>query len=364
MNFKLVTAAAAWMLVLGTMPGHADSTMDKYVTLSGFGTLGAVHSDYRQADFTGEIVQPHGAGFSRSWSATPDTDLGGQADVRIVDGLTGVVQVISRDTEEGNYRPSIEWANIKYAFTPDLAVRVGRTLLPTYERSDSENVGYALPWVRIPNEIRFSNSATHSDGADLLYRVKTGAVIQDLQIQWGRTSEDFSGAVFHGRNLVVLSDTLKYGDTSVHLAYQTMLYTYSVLPPARYRLASAGFTYDPGTWFVTGDSNYAHYDFFGNFIAWYLSAGVRLGLFTPYAIYSTENAPTSEPPSGLTELGDEHTVAAGVRWDFVKNVDFKLQLQRVSIGTRDAPASFTNYQPGLRAGDKANVISLALDFVF
>src|ERR1700720_3416150 len=99
MNFKLVSAVAVWMLVLGTVPGHADPTIDKYVTLSGFGTLGAVHSDYRQADFTGEIVQPHGAGFSRSWSATPDTDLGGQADVRIVDGLTGVVQVISRDTE-------------------------------------------------------------------------------------------------------------------------------------------------------------------------------------------------------------------------------------------------------------------------
>jgi hypothetical protein len=364
MKFQWQPAVAASILVLGTMPGHADPTIDQYVTFSGFGTLGEVHSDYRQADFTGEFLQPHGAGFSRRWSPTPDSDLGGQADVRIIDALTGVVQVISRDNEEGNYRPHIEWANIKYAFTPDLAVRVGRTLLPTYERSDSQNVGYALPWVRIPNEIRFSNSATHSDGVDVLYRVKTGAVIQDLQVQFGRTSEDFSGAVFHGKDLIVLSDTLQYGNTSVHLAYQTMMYTYSVLAPARFRLASAGFTYDPGTWFVTGDGNYAHYDFFGDFYAWYLSAGMRLGRFTPYVIYSMEDAPTAQPSSGLTQLGDEHTAAAGVRWDFAKNVDFKLQLQRVTIKTRDAPASFTNVQPGLRAGDKANVVSLTLDFVF
>jgi len=364
MNYKLKMAAAASAFVLGTMPGHADTTIGQYVTLSGFGTLGAVHSDYRQADFTGEYLQPHGAGFSRSWSPTPDSDLGGQADLRIADGLTGVVQVISRDDEDGNFKPHVEWANIKYAFTPDLAVRVGRTLLPTYERSDSQNVGYALPWVRIPNEIRFSNSATHSDGASVLYRVKTGAVIQDLQVQFGRTSEEFSGAVFHGKDLIVLSDTLQYGNTSVHLAYQTMMYTYSVLAPARFRLASGGFTYDPGTWFVTGDSNYAHYDFFGDFFAWYLSAGMRFGHFTPYVIYSTEHAPTSAPPSGLTALGDERTVGAGVRWDFAKNLDFKLQLQRVKIETQTAPASFNNLQPGLQVGDKANVVSLALDFVF
>ena len=364
MKFKWHPAAAAAILGLGTLPVYADPTIDQYVTFSAFGTLGEVYSDYRQADFTGEYLQPHGAGFSRSWSPTPDSDLGGQADLRILDGLTGVVQVIARDNDDGNFKPHVEWANIKYAFTPDLAVRVGRTLLPTYERSDSQNVGYALPWVRIPNEIRFSNSATHSDGVDVLYRIKTGTVIQDLQVQFGRTSEEFSGAVFHGKDLIVLSDTIQYGNTSVHLAYQTMMYTYSVLPPARFRLASAGFTYDPGSWFVTGDSNFTHYDFFGDFYAWYLSVGMRFGRFTPYLIYSTEDAPTSEAPAGLTALGDERTVGAGVRWDFAKNIDFKLQLQRVIIETTDAPASFNNVQPGLRAGDKANVVSLTLDFVF
>jgi hypothetical protein len=91
---------------------------------------------------------------------------------------------------------------------------------------------------------------------------------------------------------------------------------------------------------------------------------MRVGRFTPYLIYSTEDAPTSEAPSGLTALGDERTVGAGVRWDFAKNIDFKLQLQRVIIETTDAPASFSNVQPGLRVGDKAIVVSLTLDFVF
>src|SRR6266850_2001538 len=99
MKFQWHPAVAASILVLGTMPGHAAATIDQYVNFSGFGTLGEVYSDYRQADFTGEFLQPRGAGFSRSWSPTPDSDLGGQADVRIVDGLTGVVQVIARDNQ-------------------------------------------------------------------------------------------------------------------------------------------------------------------------------------------------------------------------------------------------------------------------
>jgi hypothetical protein len=57
-------------------------------------------------------------------------------------------------------------------------------------------------------------------------------------------------------------------------------------------------------------------------------------------------------------------VGAGVRWDFAKNLDFKLQLQQVTIDTLDDPASFAKVQPGARVGDKANVVSLALDFVF
>jgi hypothetical protein len=364
MNFKLKLAVAASILMLGTVVGHAGPTIGQYLTLGGFGTLGEVYSDYRKADFTGNFLQPSGAGYSRSWSPTPDSDLGAQADINVGSGLSGVVQVVSHYNANANYKPDIEWANIKYAFTSDLAVRLGRTLLPTFERSDSENVGYTLPWVRLPNEIRYSNSATHSDGISVLYRVKTSAIIQNLQVQWGRTSEEFPGAVFHGKDLAVLSDTLQYGDASVHLAYQSMKYTYRTMPPAQFRLFSAGFTYDPGAWFVTGDSNYAHYNFFGNFFAWYLSTGVHLGRFTPYAIYSTEHAPGAVPPSGLASLGNERTVAAGVRWDFAKNLDFKLQLQRVNIDTLDAPASFTKLQPDARVGDKATVGSLALDFVF
>jgi hypothetical protein len=363
MNSKGRAVIAGSMLALVTVSGRAPATIDEYVTFSGFGTLGEVHSDYGNADFIGTVSQPRGAGYSRSWSPTPDSDLGGQANITLTDSLSGVVQVLSRDDADGNFKPAVEWANLKYEFTPDLAVRLGRILLPTNDRSDIQNVGYALPWVRVPIEITYTASATHSDGLDLLYRIKTGAVTQNLEVQWGSATENLPGAAFTSNrvHVAVFSDTLQYGDASLHLVYQK--YLPSGFPPARLQLVGAGFTYDPGAWFVTGDSNYTQDTFFGDFLAWYVSGGVRLGRFTPYALYSTTHAP-SVGTSGLTSLGNEHTVGAGLRWDFAKNLDFKLQLEQVTIDTLDDPAAFANLQPGARVGDKVHVLSLSLDFVF
>ena len=90
---------------------------------------------------------------------------------------------------------------------------------------------------------------------------------------------------------------------------------------------------------------------------------MRLGRLSPYAIYSVTHA-QSVGTAGLQALGNEHTVTAGVRWDFAKNLDTKLQLQQVTIDSVDDPASFADLNPSARVGDKANVLSLTLDFVF
>jgi hypothetical protein len=354
---------AACALALGTIPAHAASTLDEYVTFSGFGTLGEVYSNYSLADFIGTVSEPNGVGYSRRWSPTLDSDLGVQANVSLTGALSGVVQVLSRDDADGNYKPTIEWANLKYQITSDLALRLGRIVLPTYDRSDTQNVGYALPWVRVPIEITYTSSATNADGIDLLYRLSTGAVTQNLQLQWGTGTQDLPGAAFTSNraHIALFEDTLQYGDASLHLIYQ--MSDSLGYPPVRLALEDVGFTYDPGAWFATADSNHTKDAYFGDFISGYISGGVRVGRFAPYIFYSATHA-LSTGTSGLQSLGDQHTMATGVRWDFAKNLDFKLQVEQVTIDTLDDPAAFSNLQPGVRVGDKADVVSLALDFVF
>jgi hypothetical protein len=360
--FKPPAALTGLILAIGTT-GNADAAADQYVTFSAFGTLGAVYSDYSQADFIGNVVQLRGPGYSDRWSATPDSDLGAQANFALTDALSGVLQILSRDNADGNFAPKVEWANLKYQFTPNFAVRIGRTVLSTYGRSDIQNVGYALPWVRVPTEITFTDTAEYSDGLDVLYRVKTGAVTQNLQAQWGRTTEDLPGAQFTDEHatIVVLSDTVQIADASIHLVYQH--YAHAGFPSAQLRIINTGFTYDPGAWFVTGDSNFTRDRYFGGLTAWYVSGGVRIGRFAPYILYATTRA-TSAGTSGLGSLGDEHGVSAGIRWDFAKDFDMKLQLQQETIDSLDDPASFANLQPAARVGDNVHVVSLALDFVF
>ena len=183
--------AAATLVVAARTP-VANAAIEDYVTFSGFGTLGAVHSAYDEADFIAAVSQPNGVGFSRQWGASPDSDLGAQVNIDLPGKLSGVVQALSRYDAEGNYTPSLEWANLKYDFTPDLSVRIGRILLPTYERADVRNVGYSLPWVRVPVEITYASTATHSDGLDVICQVHTGALTQELQMQWGTTKRGFA----------------------------------------------------------------------------------------------------------------------------------------------------------------------------
>jgi hypothetical protein len=359
MRIKRQAIIAAGVLALGSSMPIAKAAIDDFVSFSGFGTLGAVHSAYDEADFTATVSQPNGVGYSRKWSLTPDSDLGAQANVDLPGDLSGVVQVLSRYDADGNYKPSLEWANLKYDFTPDLAVRIGRILLPTYELADVRNVGYSLPWVRVPVEITYASTATHSDGLDVLYRLHSGAFTQDLQLQWGTTIQDLPGLAFssnHAR-IAMFSDSVRYGDANVHLVYQQSDTSQNLL-----RLTGVGFSYEPGAWFVSWDSNYTRSSYFGDLLAWYLSAGMRFGHFAPYTFYSTTHQ-QSVGTSRLTSLGNQHTVAAGVRWDFAKNLDFKLQLEQVTLDSLDDPAAFTNLQPGARVGDKAHVISLTLDFL-
>jgi hypothetical protein len=362
MSIKREVIIAVAALALGTSTPSANAAVDDFLAFSGFGTLGAVHSSYDEADFVATVDQPNGVGYSRKWSATPDSDLGAQANFNLPDELSAVVQVLSRYDADGNYRPTLEWANLKYDFTPDLAVRIGRILLPTYEYADVRNVGYSLPWVRVPVEITYASTATHSDGIDVIYQLHSGAFTQDMQLQWGTTTQDLPGLAFTSNRarIAMFSDTLRYGDANLHLVYQQADTSQDI--PGRLRLTGAGFSYEPGTWFVSGDSNYTQSSYFGDLLSWYVSAGMRFGRFEPYALYSTMHQ-ESVGTSTLASLGNQRTVAVGVRWDFAKNLDFKLQLEQVTLDSLDDPAAFANLQPGARVGDKAHVISLTLDFL-
>jgi hypothetical protein len=381
-------------------------------SLSGFGTLGVVHSSEDNADFASSIFQARGAGYGGSWSTTVDSLIGVQLTANINPKLSAVVQVIAEQSADNTYTPHVEWANIKYLFTPDFSIRFGRIVLPTFLASDSVKVGYTTPWVRPPSEVYQLVPITNSDGVDVSYRLHIGTLTDTLQGNYGRNNSElpYNRGSTDAKNLWGFSNTAEYGPFTLHLAYQELhltlasvhpLFTaFSLFGPQGIAIAdeydldnklfvteSIGASYDPGGYFVMGewarDSSTSTY---GVGTAWYVTGGYRLGWFTPYLTYAEVKADRNSAP-GLTLAGlppnlagfaaglngglnailetnpDQDTVSVGSRWDFMRNLDLKLQIDH----SRHGPGSsgeLSNLQPGFRPGGVVNLFTATIDFVF
>jgi predicted porin len=403
-------------IVLGLTTGSAgaDQLAVPIISFSGFGTAGMAHSTERQADYTNSpLTKPNGAGYSHNWSPDVDSRLGLQLTANVTAQLSAVLQVISQHRYDNTYTPLVEWANLKYAFTPDFSVRVGRIAMPTFLVGDYRNVGYALPWVRPPVELYGQMvPITNSDGIDASYRMRFGQVTNTLQLSYGKDvihSPD-SAQSSTVDDLFGIFNTVSYGPATLRVSYQKAKVTLgSINPffnlfrqfgPAGVIIAdkhvavdkpisflTAGASYEPGNWFLMGEWGRSQTSMFiGTQSAWYVSGGYRFGTLTPYATYSSSKKINNSTDAGLdlallppffqgnaTRLNaglstllnpmTGTTLSVGTRWDFKSNMALKLQLDRINLDPNSSGA-LINLQPGFRPGGKFHVISATVDFVF
>lgn len=397
-------------------PAHAQAWWPQ-VTFSGYGTLGAVHSDNDQADYLVDAFKPNGPGYSRDVSWDVDSRLALQATATFTPRLNGVVQVIVQQSYQNNWRPVLEWANLRFQATPDIAVRLGREVLPVYMVTDSRRVGYGNPWVRPPVEVYSLVPVTSVDGGDVSWKQAVAGGNNTLQLTMGRAEADFPDAsgfdagTAEARNIVSLVNTFELGAFTLRGSYGEGKLTIAAYrdafavfrqfgPPGeaiyeryvpddrRVTFVGLGATYDPGPWFVTGE--YARFNtrsIVGHRRGMYLSGGARFGAFTPYATYARLDAESDTSEAGLplaaypeplrptaamlnaalnaqlNALPRQSTISVGVRWDFMRNAAFKMQLDEVRLDSGSF-GTFGNVQPGFTLGGKVRVVSAAVDFVF
>jgi hypothetical protein len=357
--------SAIFTLFLLSCNAWASEPSDTDFSIDGFGTLGVLHSDYRKADFvTSNPLHGSGVGYTRSWSADQDSKLGVQLSADF-GRVSAVVQGITQLRYDNTFTPQLEWANLRFAITPELSVRAGRVVLPTFLSSDSENVGYSRPWVRTPGEIRVQLPMTSSDGVDLSYHFSIGEASHELQLLLGSNKSNLpQGEVFENKRIRALTDTIEYGHLILHLGYQRM--HYQIAPnPVEYAFEAIdiGAAYDPGGWYVIAEQFNTYDEAMGNVRAHSLGGGYHVGSVTPYLVWAKIRQ-TSVGSLKLEPVLDQQTLAAGVRWDFVRNVALKLQYETIRIGSLAIPASFVNLRPEMRIGDHAHVFSATLDFVW
>lgn len=404
-----VALLAMALYVAGAHAGEADTPM---FSLSGFGTLGLVHSSEDQADFTGGFFQPTGAGHTHAWSADVDSRIAAQVTANPTPQLSAVLQVVSEQTHDDTYQPHVEWANIKYQLTPDFSVRAGRTVLPSFLLSETRKVGYTYMWVRPPLEVYRLLPVTSTDGLDVSYRLHLGAWVNTLQAHLGQKDSKLpnDAGTLKARDIWGLTGTTEYGALTLRVSYQRLHATVRSLDalfdgfrqfgPEGVAIAdqyevddkpfsfiSAAASYDPGQWFVMGEwGRLKSPSVFGVGKGWYASGGYRFGKFMPYVMYAearsdnlsdpgldTSAMPPQQagPAMGLNAALNailstkpvQDTISVGGRWDFLKNAALKLQFDHTDIGA-GSNGRLDNLQPGYQPGGKVDMFSATIDFVF
>jgi hypothetical protein len=412
MSMKRTALAAAIAMALPWCVHAEDANLPSF-KFSGFGTLGGVATNTDQAEYATSVLQSGGA--KKSVDFGVDSVLAGQVDARATADLTFTGQLVAnRTADKDKYTPHVEWAFGRYALTRDLAVRAGILAVPVFLQSDSRLVGFANPWVRTPTALYSQAPFTDYQGADLVYRHAFGDASLTVQPYYGRANPQIPSGdghvTSHLDDLTGINVMGEMGAWTVRAGYFQSKFTYGTdqtrdlfaglrqaaplvpgleqladnLDPTNKKVsfASLGAAYDSGNIWAQAEYGKRKADFFlADTTAWYASFGYRFGNVMPHITYSkvTTDSPTSyasafPPVPELAPLADgvagllsdqnpaQNTIAIGVRWQFARNADVKLQWDHVSLPA-GAIGNFQNAQPGF-LGSTVNVYSAAVDFVF
>jgi hypothetical protein len=375
------------------MASAATSTqaaaLEDIFTVRGHATLGLVHSDEDQADFTSNpLTQLTGAGASRGVSFDVDSRFAAQLDISITPRLFGVVQLVSEsnnnnswdDDINNEYRPSLEWANLTYRVTDDFTIRGGRVVLPLLMFSEYRKVGIANHWLRAPVEVYGQLAFTSSDGVDASYRSEFGQAINTARAHYGtqslRTLFDAEVEVWG------VNDSLEIGALTLRAAHMNLDFESSNLDlgvpgltfagivnpfvaiaaslPGGIGLSAAaeaarllntydptigtqsvkfydlGATYDPGKWFVMGEVlHQSSKGILGDITSGFVSGGYRWNQFTPYATFAVaKNEKRNEPGVPLAGLPPELQFLGGLVNSLFEGALRDRSQQTYSVGLR------------------------------
>jgi hypothetical protein len=393
-------------LLLITSFAAAAQDPQAEVTFRGFGTVGAVHSDTDGAQFIRDVRQS--GGVADGWNLDVDTRVGIQVDARRGQ-LEGAIQALAAHDHVGGYGADLSWAFIAYSPVESIRLRAGRVGWDAYMFSDTRDVGYAQLWVRPPVEYFGWLIVNHLDGADVSVHSPLGAGVVTFRARAGRARqripvEDGGSYEVTGSRLEGAHLDYRRGDWSARVGYTAArlrhpLAAFSGLRSAllasgapngvaianglnlagkRLRAYSAALVYDGGPWTLQAMASRLTSDAIGfpQRDSAYLHAGYRIGRWAPYATASTVHSRDEHVGTGLAlpnPLDDalasafaasrsrQSTLSAGLRFDFARNADLKVQLDRVRV--RDGGANlWVSPRPGWNG--RATLLSVSLDYIF
>ncbi|WP_332852142.1 porin [Duganella sp. S19_KUP01_CR8] len=387
-----------------TACSHAGADQGS-LNISGFGSLGVAKSNTNEAQFV-RYNQAEGIGDQARIGL--DTNLGLQASYGFNERLSDTVQVLTRKNTSPTFTTDLTWAFLKYKATDELNVRVGRVALPVFMISDYQNVGYANTMMRPPVEMYAQAPIESGDGIDFNYQHALGDTTLNAQgvlgVSRGKLFLVSTGTVATYRAPVRgLSVSAEHGPLTLRAAWLGASMSSNDITPVNAlagTLRNAGFGQLGDDLAVSGkkmtfaavgatlDWNklllQAEYGqrrakdkvYIPDTNSWYAMAGYRIGKVLPYYTHAVAKSagtsitlPAGFPASGALSgavrgaltASEQSSDTLGVRWDFTKSIDLKVQVDRVHPHQRNG---MLIYAPAAGLQRSVTVAAASLDFVF
>ena len=402
---------AALCLILCAPPLAAQQSASPRIAFNGFGTLGLATSSESEADYIANITQAKGPGHSERLSLTLDSRIAGQVFARVTNEFTAVVQVVAEQNANHPFAPTLEWANLRYAVTPNMNLRAGRIVAPVFLVSEYRKVSFVSAWERPPVEVYSLMPTSTWDGVDVTYQRALAGWTTSVNLLYGRTELEvpaghyvaerawgangtvhrgaFTGraAVFQANMRADILDPLMQGLHSLGSAGAAVADRYTVNDRG-VSFSSTGVEYDRGRWFTLAEfARFSSHTAAGTKGAGYVHAGLRWRSLTPFATYaravlfSPDSVAgvdlTALPPelvpagaalngglnAALRSAPSQQSLAIGLRWDVRAGLAMKAQLDGIDLQKRSA-GTFTNLQPRFQPGSRAYLVSVSTVFVF
>ena len=397
MNLRQVVLLA--LTAAAGLPLPAAAGADSAWQFSGFATAGAVYTHADELQFARVGIDAPGG---NRVDTGPDSVIGVQAGLRFGTHNTAVVQLVTRETQRGDYDPRAALAFVSHALTPELTVRAGRLRSPFFMLSDTADINYNQTWVRPPVEVYGLNPFSDLDGIDLLHRSRIGETFVELHPYVGRSRVPVIGG---GRarlsDLIGMRVTVEAGRLSLSAGYaqadlavhRDSAATLDLSPQLLARLtgsgadasfSSLGLQWDDGRWIVSAELARTTADAFTNSATGaYLAVGRRFGSLTPYV--SLARQWQDEPLVNVAEAHSDaerylitsfnrsrnqaqRSLTAGVRWDVLHNAAIKAEFahMRTDSGAHGSFIARDNdnaFAPGLDH-QSINLMSISVDVVF
>jgi hypothetical protein len=355
-----------------------------------FGTLGATYlggeDDNRSYGINGQTTD--------SWRGDQLSKLGGQFQYGLTDQL-GVTAQLTAKPEQDDWKLNLEWLYLSWQANDELMLRAGRLRTPVYMFSETLDVGFAYPWLRLPDEVYSQVQLSNYEGADLVYT---------RPLDFGSLTFQVAGGQAVNRNIFAVDnlhaiDYKKVFASNISLAtndfgtfrvgyveadLQTDIsgtvdvpffgetdFPFIQLDNNKGKFTSLGYQFDNGTWVSNNEWTSRVIEADGNHStdAFYLMGGRRFGDFLAHVTYAQLDE----------DEGRQSSWTYGLNYNLLPNMVLKGEYKRVDttggydgVFVRGAQETFDNGLHDLSGGFfgsparnyDADIFSVGVDFVY